>query len=303
MLHLDRPLVVFDLEATAVDPEEARIIQVALFRLEPSPNGPATTDRLIACVNPGVPIPQDVTDLTGIGEADVANAPTFDALRPDLDALIRDADLAGFNVLAYDLPLLKAAYERVGAPLPGPSDRQVLDVYKLEQVLVPRTLSALFETYTGSELEDAHDAAADVRATIDVLDAQLRTHEPDAQTPAALADLIRGDYLDDNRKLKRVETPEGGTGVEVCFGKHMGKTVRQIQDEDPGYLAWMRDAITDLKPHIDAALAGTVEPLTKKADPSDTADADNTSDTKNEGSPSSPKPRPQSEGQQGVLEF
>ena len=254
MLQLNRPLVVFDLEATSVDPETARIIQVALFRLEPDDGAGTITEQLTTHVDPGVPIPAEVTDLTGIAEVDVAGAPAFPDLVSDLNGLVADADLAGFNVLSYDLPLLKAEYERAAADLAGPADRQVLDVYKLEQVLVPRTLEALFETYTGAPLQEAHNATADVEATIAVLNAQLRTHQPEARTPAALADLIRGEYLDDNRRLKRVQTDDGQTGVQVCFGKHNGRTVREIQRMDPGYLDWMRDAIDDLRPHLDAAL-------------------------------------------------
>jgi DNA polymerase-3 subunit epsilon len=117
-------------------------------------------------------------------------------------------------------------------------------------VLRPRTLSALYERYTGTSLEDAHDALADVQAAGTVLQHQLADHDLDA-TPAELADLTRGDYLDDGRKLK-----QDGEAVVVCFGKHDGKTLRELRTDHPDYFEWMYETIDDLRPHIDEALNG-----------------------------------------------
>jgi DNA polymerase-3 subunit epsilon len=258
MLTLQRPLVVVDLEATGTDPSEARIIQVAACRLEPGAGPDGRPDggeavvggKLSRLVNPGVPIPGAVTELTGIAEADVADAPSFAEVAGVLGPLIGDADLAGFNVHAYDLPLLEAEYERIGRSVPGPDDREVLDVLRLEHTLVPRSLEALYRRYTGEVLDGAHDAETDVAGTLAVLRAQLKQHEPEATTPAGLCALVRGDYLDDGRKLKR--RPDGS--VEVCFGKHQGRTLTEIYKEAPGYVRWMYREITELRPHLEEAL-------------------------------------------------
>ena len=249
MLHLERPLVFLDLEATGTDPQEARIIQIGLQRFVPAASGASLDELIDQLVNPERDVPADVTELTGITTADVRDQPSFSALAPRLASLLADADLAGYNALAYDVPLLKAEFERAGQPLTGPADRVVLDPYRLEQVLRPRTLTALYERYTGSELDDAHDALADVSAAGAVLQHQLADHDIDA-TPAELADLTRGDYLDDGRKLRR-----DGDDVVVCFGKHSGKTLAEIQTEHPGYFDWMYDTIDELQPHIDDALS------------------------------------------------
>lgn len=250
MLQLDRPLVVFDLEATSTNPKEARVIQVAAQRIIRRNGKLGVSDRLSRLVNPGTSIPQEVVDLTGITNADVADAPPFGQVADALDRLIHDADLAGFNVHNYDVPLLEAEYERAGRAVPGPADREVLDVLRLEQVLMPRSLEALFERYTGQPLDGAHDAQVDVNATVQVLAAQLREHQPEDRTPSGLASLIRGDFLDDGRKLKRRSDGQ----VEICFGKHAGKTLLDLQRDHPGYLDWMRREITALRKHIDAAL-------------------------------------------------
>jgi DNA polymerase-3 subunit epsilon len=248
MLHLERPLVFLDLEATGTDPQEARVLQIALQRFVPTNEG-ATLDRQVdQLVDPETDIPSAVTELTGITADDVRGRPSFGALVERLSPLLSDADLAGYNALAYDVPLLTAEYERAGHALPGPSDRVVLDPYRLEQVLRPRSLTALYERYTGAPLEDAHDALADVTAAGTVLQHQLAEHDLEA-TPAELADLTRGDYLDDGRKLRR-----DGDAVVVCFGKHSGKTLRELRADHPGYFEWMYETIDELRPHIDAEL-------------------------------------------------
>jgi DNA polymerase-3 subunit epsilon len=248
MLHLERPLVFLDLEATGKDPQEARIIQVAMQRFVPAEDGAALDDEVDLLVDPNAEIPASVTRLTGIGPADVQGQPTFAELADRLAALVRDADLAGYNAIAYDVPLLKAEFERAGRSFPGPPGRVVLDPYRLEQVLRPRTLKALYERYTGDALQGAHDAMSDVHAAGRVLQRQLAENDI-AATPAELAEITRGDYLDDGRKLRR-----NGETVVVCFGKHSGKTLRAIRSDHPDYFDWMYGAIDELRPHIDEAL-------------------------------------------------
>jgi len=251
MLTLDRPLVVFDLEATGTDPSRARIIQIAARRLVPGESGPMPGRVFNQLVNPRETIPDVVVELTGITNADVQDAPLFPDVVADVQELIGDADLAGFNVHDYDLPLLQAEYDRVGHEMAGPDDREVIDVLRLEKVLRPRSLEALYKEYTGNELSDAHDASADVDGTLAVLAAQLEEHRPPVSTPKQLADFIRGEYLDDGRRLKRCDNGE----VEICFGKHSGKTLTEVYETSPGYVKWMRREITELRPHIDDALS------------------------------------------------
>ena len=248
MLHLERPLVFFDLEATGTDPQEARIIQIGLQRFVPSAEGATLDDHLDLLVDPQQEIPAAVTELTGLSAESVRQASPFDVHLDRIASLLDDADLAGYNALAYDVPLLKAEFERYGHSLPGPEDRVVLDPYRLEQVLRPRTLSALYERYTGPPLTDAHDALRDVEATGRVLQQQLATHDVSG-TPAELADHIRGDYLDDQRRLKR-----DGDAVVVCFGKHEGRTLHELRTHHADYFDWMYRTIDDLRPHIDAVL-------------------------------------------------
>lgn len=252
MLTLDRPLVCLDLEATGTDPEEARIIQVALQRFEPEQGFAGAYTTL---VDPGTPIPEQIQDLTGITQDDVERkgAEPAEALE-SVRLRIQDADLAGYNLLSYDLPLLEAEWKRhVSSSLPGPDDRKVIDAYQLEKRLRPRTLEAVYERRTGQPLEDAHDAAADVKATWTILkDQALEANESGNRqpSPADLVDFQRGDYLDAGQKLKGRD--DGS--VEVCFGKYAGKTLSWLEKNDRDYLGWVYDEITELQEHIDEAL-------------------------------------------------
>jgi DNA polymerase-3 subunit epsilon len=248
VLHLERPLTFFDLEATGTDPQEARVIQIGMQRFVPAPDGAALDDTVDLLVDPQQTIPEAVVELTGLAPDVLRQASPFEARVNRIVPLLEDADLAGYNALAYDLPLLEAEFERCGRPLPGPDDRVVLDPYRLEQVLRPRTLSALYERYTDTPLDDAHDALRDVEAAGMVLQQQLAEHDLEG-TPADLAEYVRGDYLDDQRRLK-----EDGDAVVVCFGKHDGKTLRELQTNHPDYFDWMYRTIDDLRPHIDDAL-------------------------------------------------
>jgi len=251
MLRLDRPLAILDLEATGTDPQTARIIQIAIQRLEPVSDGTKFAEKWASFIEPQVDVPGRVKELTGITSEDLEGAPCFEEIGHHLHRLLHDADLCGYNAISYDVPLLEAECQRAfGRGLPGPEDRVVVDPYRLEKQLHPRTLEAVFERYTDRKLEGAHDATADVYATRRVLLQQLRQHVDEPCDAAAIADIARGDYLDDDGKLR--ERRDGA--VEVCFGKHRGKTLQQLADEEPGYFDWMYQTIDDLRPHIDEAL-------------------------------------------------
>lgn len=258
MIQLERPLVILDLEATGTDPEKARIIQVALQRFEPDVG---FTQAYTRVVNPGVQIPEKVQQLTGVTqqraeEQGIDPEVAMEAIR----LRIKDADLAGYNLLSYDVPLLEAEWKRhtttpTGRPtsLPGRKDRRIIDAYQIEKRLRPRTLEGVFQRRTGKSLDDAHDAAEDVKATYEILEDQmseLQASQGEEITADAVIGFQRGGYLDAGQKLK--ERDDGS--VEVCFGKYSGRTLSQLQEADPGYVDWMYREITELQPHIDSAI-------------------------------------------------
>ena len=143
MLSLSRPLTIIDLEATGTDPESARIIQVAVQRLAPRGTETERPSRFSTVVNPGIPVDDHILDLTGITQEQIDKADPWFEVAKRLERDLIGADLAGYNILSYDYPLLEAEYERLNRDVPGPEDRKIVDAYQLEKRLRPRTLEAV----------------------------------------------------------------------------------------------------------------------------------------------------------------
>ena len=180
-LKLDRPLVVLDLETTGTDVERDRIVQIGLIRVEP--DGSRRTYESL--VNPERPIPPAATAVHGITDADVRDRPTFAALGPELRPWLADADVAGFNAIRFDLPLLENELRRAGSDLDLSQARR-FDALHIFHKMEPRDLVAAYQFYCGKELADAHSALADAGATLEVLDAQIAHYEEIPAEPDAL---------------------------------------------------------------------------------------------------------------------
>ena len=228
-LQTDRPLSFFDLETTGVD-ETARIVQIAICTYSPDTGEWVEFESL---VNPEMPIPPGSTAVHGITDQDVADAPTLEAIADRILAEL-PADLCGFNALKFDVPILARELDRVGRPL-DLTGRRIIDPFLIFLQREPRNLSAALKLYCNRDHEGAHDAMADVRATIDVLAGQLAHYDDlpdDVQllhetcVPAGAVDVLG--------KLMRDE--EGR--ICVAFGKHRGVPLSEV---DPGYLRWMLD--------------------------------------------------------------
>ncbi len=177
--ELLRPLVFFDLETTGLDPAEDRIVELAAVRMRPD----GRMDLFDTLVDPRVPIPREATRVHGIDAAAVHGAPCFGDLVPRVSELLEGADLAGYNVLRFDVPLLQAELDRAGVEL-DLSTAAVVDVCALFKIKERRDLSTAYRFYCDAERHGGHAAAADVQATIEVLAGQLDRYsdlEPDVE--------------------------------------------------------------------------------------------------------------------------
>lgn len=252
-LVLERPLVCFDLETTGTDVRDDRIVQIALVRVA----GDGSRVTLASLVNPERPIPPGASAIHGIRDEDVRDAPRFAALRPRVEELLAGADLLGFNMLSFDLPLLQRELRAAGGEL-DLTGRRLIDAMRIFHLKEPRHLSAAVRFYCGREMEGAHDALADTVATLDVFDAQLARYDDLPRDPAALHELCnpRDDAcLDATRKLRWNDAGEATLG----FGKHKGKTLRELVASSRDYLEWMlRDDsfAPEVKAILRDALAG-----------------------------------------------
>lgn len=251
-VNLERPLVCFDLETTGVSPERDRIVEIGLVRVEPD----GTRKSYRTLVNPEMPIPPQATAVHGISDADVAGAPTLAGVARELIALFDGADLAGFNSIGYDAPLLENDLRRVGVEFSLEGRRHV-DAMRIFHRMEPRTLVAAYLKYCGKDLTEAHAALADVEATLEVLDAMVERYEELPDDVAALHEISNpneGRWVDRTRKL---EWNDAGQAV-FTFGKHGGKTLQEVARLAPDYLEWMlgKDFSAELLTILREALDG-----------------------------------------------
>ncbi|MFM7766629.1 MAG: exonuclease domain-containing protein [Bacteroidota bacterium] len=231
-MRLDRNLAFFDLETTGVTVGADRIIEISVIRI--SPDGTRTDFH--KRVNPEIPIPEFVSQLTGITNADVANAPNFAAISSELKQFLEGCDLAGYNSNKFDVPFLIEEFHRVGVDF-SLTGRRLVDVQNIFHKMEPRTLAAAYKFYCGKELVNAHAADADTLATYEVFIAQMERY----------ADL-QGKDMDYLHKFTNMYNTVDLAGRLVYddqgrelvnFGKHKGKFVMDVFQSDPSYYDWI----------------------------------------------------------------
>ena len=250
-LNLTRPLLFFDIESTGTNPYRDRIVEIAVIKVMPD----GTREDVVRRINPTIPIPEGASAVHGIYDADVAEAPTFDVIAHNLFNYLDNCDLAGYNIVKFDVPMLQEEFKRCGLVL-DMKERKLIDVFNIFCRLYPRTLSAAYEFFCGGNLEDAHSALADTDATVSVLLGQLAKHPELPREMAGLAEFSAArdaDFVDSEGRLKF-----SGSEVVVNFGKNSGRRLRDLAVEDPGFLRWMlrSDFSEEVKNIIRNALSG-----------------------------------------------
>ncbi len=212
-LPLDRPLIVFDLETTGLTPGENRIIEIAYEKIAPDGEIAAYCQR----INPGQPIPSDASRVNGIYDKDVVAAPSFAKLAYMLWSVFEGADVGGFNITGFDLPFLKGEFALVGKNFDFTS-RKVLDAkilyHKMEarDMFVPRNLEAAYKLYCGKEHTAAHTGAGDVRATVEILEEQLKRY-PEFRNWDYIADLHSNKKLLESAKTEHAPLISASSGT------------------------------------------------------------------------------------------
>jgi DNA polymerase III subunit epsilon len=250
-LSLDRPLAFLDLETTGLGVGTDRIIELALIRVTPGGDVMEKVRRF----NPEVPIPPEASAIHGITDADVAGKPPFAARARSLAELLEPCDLGGFNLRRFDLPMLLAEFQRAEVPFQI-GDRRIVDAQFIFHREEPRDLSAAVRFYLGRELEDAHSALADIRATAAVLGAQLQRYP---HLPRDMGGLNR--YCDEVQPFETevdrwFEEDDEGRKV-FRRGKHSGIPLESVARSHPDYLQWML-GLDDLGPEVKGVVKETL---------------------------------------------
>lgn len=234
-LSIQRPVAFFDLETTGLDFANDRILEIAILKIEPD----GTKAEYVQRFNPGMAIPAESTAIHGISDEDVKDEPAFKEKAKDIVDFIGTADLAGYNSNRFDIPFLLEELMRNGVEL-DMAGRRAVDVQTIFHKMEQRTLAAAYQFYCEKDLENAHSAKADTNATFEVLEAQLNRY-PDLKNDIDFLEEFtqagKNKIVDFVGRLAENEKGE----LMYNFGKHAGKTVKEVFKSEPGYHRWMLD--------------------------------------------------------------
>lgn len=230
-LNLNKPLVFFDLEATGLNPVTDRIVEISMLKIFPD----GEEEELTMRINPGVTIPEESSKIHGIYDTDVADKPLFKDVAQKVLAFIKGADLGGYNSNRYDVPLLAEEFERAGIEFDLKKTR-LIDAQVIFFKQEPRTLAGAYKFYCKKELIDAHSAQADVRATWEILKAQIDRYDDLDNTIDTLAEYSSSSNFAD--LAGRLVFDDHGN-VLFNFGKHKGKKVEDVFRKESSYYNWM----------------------------------------------------------------
>ncbi|MGE5383619.1 MAG: exonuclease domain-containing protein [Omnitrophica WOR_2 bacterium] len=246
-LNIIRPLAIFDLETTGTNVANDRIIEISIVKILPEGKELILTQR----INPTIPIPAEATAVHGISNQDLENEPTFQEIAPRIAEFLNNCDLGGYNSNKFDIPLLMEEFLRVDInfELKG---RRFVDVQSIFHKMEPRTLKAAYRFYCQKELENAHSAEADAKATYEILKAQLECyknaeyHSPDGTVSKPIINDIKAlhefSFQNRNADLAGHIIYNAKDREVFNFGKYKGKTVEEIFSMEPSYYDWMMKA-------------------------------------------------------------
>lgn len=230
-LNLKRPLAFIDLETTGVNVSSDRIVELSVLKV--SPNG--KEEWMTLRVNPEMPIPPKTTAIHGIKDEDVAGSPTFKEIAKNLAAFLEGCDLAGYNAVKFDIPVLAEEFLRTNIDF-NFLKRRYVDVQVIFHKKEQRTLTAAYQFYCKKDLEGAHGAKADTAATFEVLKSQLDRYKDLENDVEKLADF--SSFNTNVDFAGRIILDENG--IEIFnFGKHKGKAVEVVFNIEPAYYSWM----------------------------------------------------------------
>ncbi|MCZ2222776.1 MAG: 3'-5' exonuclease [Chitinophagales bacterium] len=229
-LQLINPIAFIDLETTGINISADKIVEIAIVKI--LQDGTKQVKRKL--INPEMPIPAQATEVHGITDEMVKDAPTFKQVANEIKQFIEGCDIGGYNSNRFDIPLLIEEFLRVGINL-NMQGRKFVDVQKVFHIMEQRTLTAAYKFYCNKSLDDAHSAEADATATWEILEAQIERYPQIGNSVDSIVKFTgEDDIVDFARRFIRVK------GVEVFnFGKHKGKPVEQVIKEEPQYYDWM----------------------------------------------------------------
>lgn len=230
-LNLKNPIVFFDLETTGINVSSDRIVEITYLKVEPNGNKTSKTLR----INPQMHIPEQASAVHGIYDQDVADCPAFRQVAASIAKDIEGCDLAGYNSINFDIPLLVEEFLRADVDI-DLKRRKFVDVMVIFYKQEPRNLSAAYKFYCGKDLSNAHSSEADTMATLEILEAQLCRYGDLENTIDFLSE-----YSSHNKNVDyagRIIYDDKKREI-FNFGKYKGMLVVDVFQRDPSYYQWM----------------------------------------------------------------
>lgn len=243
ILKLKNPLAFFDLETTGTNVSKDSIVEISIVKLLPDGKS-ETYDQII---KPPIEIPQEISLIHGISNEDVKDKPSFKEIAKNLAKFLEGADLAGFSIINFDVPMLVEEFLRAEIEF-DVSKRKIVDAQKIFHLMEKRNLSAAYKFYCDKQLDDAHNAKADTVAAKEVLEAQVKRYDGEiVKTPLGKkigiiendVDILHNITLSNKVDLAgRITFNDDGKEV-FNFGKHKGKLVAEVFENEPQYYDWI----------------------------------------------------------------
>ena len=231
-LNLKNPLLFFDIESTGLNVATDRIVEISAVKVMPDGTHEIKTKR----INPTIPITPEAQAIHGISNEEVKDCPTFKQIAKSFAIWMEGCDIAGYNSMKFDIPLLAEDFIRADIDFDF-RKRNLVDVQNIFHKMEQRTLAAAYKFYCKKTLENAHSAEADTMATYEVLMAQLDRYPDTLKNDIAmLADFsTKTKFVD---YAGRIIKNEKGENI-INFGKHKGKIVESILKAEPSYYDWI----------------------------------------------------------------
>ncbi|AWL10180.1 exonuclease domain-containing protein [Aquirufa nivalisilvae] len=242
-LKLTKPLAFFDLETTGIQVQKDRIVEISIAKA----NIDGSVDIKTRRVNPGIPIPLEASLVHGIYDEDVKDEPNFKQIAKSMAQFLEGCDLAGFNSNRFDVPMLVEEFLRSDVDF-DTKNRRLVDAQRIFHMMEPRNLTAAYKFYCQKDLIGAHGAEADVLATLEVLNAQVKHYEN-----TSMKDAEGNEYFPIQNDVAVLHQLSASNSIDFAnrmvynkdqvavfnFGKYIGRPIADVLKTDPSYYDWM----------------------------------------------------------------